>query len=377
MRILLIGIHNHPLVEQFALELRKNLDVPITIEIISRKPKSMFNTEAFDNVHWLYQENSKEMWNDIKAFKRLRTILNGAKQYDICHIHFTDYKYALIANLIKKKCRKLICTIWGSDYYRIGYIQKKILAYLLSHADYISFSNKRTREELIDELGFSLHQQKMTVVRYGLGLLHNIELLKRDREEIRKTFNISHQTIVITCGYNADQSQQHIAMLEAINTLDQKQKSNILLFLPLTYGGNQEYTNQIKTKLKQINTNFQVFTEFLSDDNLAKLRLVSDIMIQIQKTDQFSGSMQEHMYAGDLIITGDWLPYETMKERGAFFLEISHTNNLSKELSNILSNFDTYKKKCEINEEAIKGLSHWNVSIEDWLKLYGIKPINA
>ena len=41
----------------------------------------------------------------------------------------------------------------------------------------------------------------------------------------------------------------------------------------------------------------------------AMFRKACDALIQVQDTDVLSGSMLEHLYAGNAVVTGDWLPY--------------------------------------------------------------------
>ncbi len=56
-------------------------------------------------------------------------------------------------------------------------------------------------------------------------------------------------------------------------------------------------------------------------------------MIQLQATDSFSSSMRETLYAGNIVITGDWLPYGTLDEKGVFMLKVSSVEEAERSLS--------------------------------------------
>jgi hypothetical protein len=93
-------------------------------------------------------------------------------------------------------------------------------------------------------------------------------------------------------------------------------------------------------------------------------------MIQLQTSDQFSGSMQEHLYTRNVVITGSWLPYKTMKDFGVNFIEIDKVSELANSLAKVIANYNEYYSNTDNNPEAILKLSSWQYNIQDWLALY-------
>ena len=144
----------------------------------------------------------------------------------------------------------------------------------------------------------------------------------------------------------------------------------IQLILPITYGGTPKYKNQLLEKLKQLPFEYIFYDTFLTDEKVAQIRKASDIMIQLQLTDQFSGSMQEHLYSRNVVITGSWLPYETMKENGAWFIEIDKLEELYKVIPEIIKDFEKYELKTKNNPQVISELSSWDKNIYSWIDLY-------
>ena len=82
----------------------------------------------------------------------------------------------------------------------------------------------------------------------------------------------------------------------------------------MTYGLTAEYLNQIIDHLKKTGLSYIILSDFLTKKEVAKLRLITDIAINISISDAYSASVQEQIYAENIVITGNWLPYDYLKE---------------------------------------------------------------
>ena len=138
----------------------------------------------------------------------------------------------------------------------------------------------------------------------------------------------------------------------------------------MTYGATNEYRNTVRKYVEQHSLRYKIFDRFMPDEEMAMLRRASDIMIQVQITDQFSGSMQEHLYSENVVITGDWLPYGTLDEKGIFMLKVSSVEEVGEKLVYALNNLDSLKEKCKKNPEIIWELSSWEKNIQSWIDMY-------
>ena len=49
---------------------------------------------------------------------------------------------------------------------------------------------------------------------------------------------------------------------------------------------------------------------------MASLSKISNITLNIQETDAFSGSISESIMADNVVLVGDWLPYNIYEEWG-------------------------------------------------------------
>jgi hypothetical protein len=114
----------------------------------------------------------------------------------------------------------------------------------------------------------------------------------------------------------------------------------------------------------------RVITDLMSDMDLARLRCATDIMVQVQPTDQLSGAMQEHLHAGSVVITGAWLPYGVLSDAGVRFWTINDRAGLAKELEACISELSDREAACVGNDAPIRALSSWSQTAPQWSALY-------
>lgn len=340
--------------------------------------ESMFNYYGFkfdiltmDKTY--YKSVNNMSINDIYIYHNLEEIINilaSSKEYDIIHIHFLTPFYGDIVQLIRNRCRKLVITIWGSDFYRTTNEQKKNQRSLINLANTITFANKVTMEQFIQYFGAKV-EEKLSINLFGLTSLEYIKKLSSvDVNIIKEEFNIPKDTIIVTCGYNANPAHNHLQIINSITAYEGRLPQNIFLLFPMTYGGDLNYINAVRESLANSNFSFKIFDKFLKTEDVAKLIRISDILIQVQTTDVLSATMQEHLYNGNIVITGKWLPYMPLKERGVYFREVSEVSEVGKELLEILKQKDSLKQKCSINKKLIWELSSWSNTIEKWNEIY-------
>jgi glycosyltransferase involved in cell wall biosynthesis len=328
----------------------------------------------FDNIYEISKYNNGII-NRIPKIRGILQIKSIANQidnlgnYDICHIHYLENIYGLIASQIVKKSKKLVISVWGSDFYRSTWWEKKIQHRIIKYAHKITFENKETLEEF--DKYFKATNDKYQVIGLGsapLKILKNIENISK--KECKASFNIPINTLVVTCGYNASVAHQHISIIKSIENIKYKLPANILFIFPFTYGFNREYFLKVKDLLDKSNLNYRVLTDFLSDYEVAQLRKASDIMINLQISDQLSASMLESLYTGNIVIAGDWLPYKILEEKGIFMLKVSSVGEVGEKLLYTINNLRDLKQNYKENAQIIWNISSWDKNINDWIHMY-------
>jgi hypothetical protein len=374
MNLLIIGPSDHQLLKNLVKTLQ-NHDKELRIDAVSF-PRYFNNSGRIYNQVFNLSDNFPYLKNIpvLRIFYfilNLNKSLNSLDSYDHISIHFVRYFYFFSIRIILKKTSFLSVSFWGSDYYRINRIKKYLLKRLLNRAERITCAN----EEMIIKIGHELNIKKnrFTISRFGLQpLMHISEIMSKNSKEQEKHKLGFGKKILVTIGYSAHRSQQHIEVIKSLNLIEQFLPSNILLLFPMTYGdfNSKKYIQEVENILAKSTLNYIIYKKFMSDENIASIRYASDIMIQVNVTDQFSGSMQEHLFAENIIITGEWLPYTTLKSAGIFFLEVSALNQIGDKLLYSIANRKDLLLKCKDNKSLINNFSGWENTIQSWLKLY-------
>jgi hypothetical protein len=122
---------------------------------------------------------------------------------------------------------------------------------------------------------------------------------------------------------------------------------------------------KLKCYLQKSNLNFIIFEEYMTDLMVARLRKATDIYVNLQVTDMLSGAMQEHIYAGNQVITGKWLAYQELKDIGANFHEVYSIEELPSLIIQCKKNLNEKKM-----QDAIYCLSSWNKVIDGWENVF-------
>ncbi|MEX0939735.1 MAG: hypothetical protein WD607_03665 [Candidatus Paceibacterota bacterium] len=373
-RILIVGNANHSLITNYVKWLKKtrrDLEIDIlTDRLIKNSARVYYNNVYYINFYNLLYSIIQRIpgIRALYASYLYSNIIKEVSKYEFVHIHFLSMHFSYFIFLVKKYTNtKVITTIWGSDFSHHYYKDKKLFKTACSLSDKITFANKKKREKFIEK--FQWKKDNLLLCRFGLAPLEILKEINITKEEAKKKLGWDHNKIAVTIGYNLNPLQQHLKILQELNSLKEYHK-DIELILPLTYGGNKAYKRKLLKTLNKLPFNYRIYDEYLSDYTVSLIRKASQIMIQLQKTDQFSGSMQEHLYTRNVVITGSWLPYQTMKDYGINFLEVERIDQLSGTLIQVLKNYNNYHKDTSANPAAVLELSLWEKNISNWAQLY-------
>ena len=288
-----------------------------------------------------------------------RLLINKSQEYDYIDISFfTPIYYKFLDYLIRiNKPYKL--TIWGSDFYRASKDELQRKRYYLEKANKIQVETDIVKQDFVR--CFPSVRNKIYVCNYGIELFDNIDKL---RERSTNLLGINtYNKIVVTCGYNGSKGQQHLEIIKAISLLASEVRDKLFLLFPMTYGiSDRNYINEIKTQLDELNISYNIFINKLNEDELAELRLRSNIVINVQITDAFSSSLIEHIYAGSILISGNWLPYSILTDAGIRYIPTS-LELLNEMILLTLTNLEYEQERCSDNIKNAYNLSSWsNVS---------------
>ena len=234
-------------------------------------------------------------------------------------------------------------------------------------ADLIQIATQQMCDEFIKDFPQCAH--KMSVLDFGTRQLEYINGM--DDSKVNSSFlkNYDGNKIIIACGYNGAAGQQHLIMLNSIMMLPAEKKDMIHIVLPMTYGTESDYLQQVLTKANMIGVSYDILTNRLTDDELVCLRKLSKIAVNIQITDAFSSSLVEHIYCGAILIVGEWLPYRNLDNAGVWHIKTS-INDLSTHINTVLSDIDSYTLKAKMNKDIIYNMCSWDILSAKWKVMY-------
>ena len=305
----------------------------------------------------------------LSGILRSRIMLKIAESFEIVDIHFFSPIYDEIIEELYARRKKIKITIWGSDFYRVDNLRIKQQRALYQKVDIVQIETLQIANDFLRV--FPELKNKVRLAHFGIVQFDIIDnLLQRGNSGFyRKMMKLPSDKIIIACGTNGSTGHQHHLILDALSELPARHRERLFLILPMTYGGTKGYIAEIRRKMDAMGMPGLILTSFLSLDELCKYRIVSDLLITIQKTDALASAIQEHLYAGGIIIAGDWLPYGTLSEMGVFYLTAS-LETLTDTISHTIDNHIDLKETNTGNKEILKGFSSWDSVICDWLMIY-------
>ncbi len=209
---------------------------------------------------------------------------------------------------------RLILSYWGSDLMRMSLKGEKVEKFFLKYKKcaYVTFDNGDL-EDLFERKFRSVHP-KGRVLMLNLPVLDWIDKTKREDCKIIGGRDIPEDKIVAAIGYNGRQEQQHIKVIRELWKLRKEVKKELLLFLQMTYGGTREYIEACEKACRDGGLEYVLFQEFQMYGETAQVRRRTDIFINAQTTDAFSGSFCEYMFADTMVLNAQWLHYRELNE---------------------------------------------------------------
>lgn len=288
--------------------------------------------------------------------------------YDLIHMQYVDYLDLSDVIILKNIMGgKLILSFWGSDLLRVG---KKTLSFIgkaSRFADFVTFDNKDL-EIKFKEVYKCSRKVPLKTVLFGLPVLDiiNRTCYGQTIADIRKKWGIVEDKAVIAIGYNGIPAQQHKKVLGAIEKLDAWYKDRIILLLQMSYGGDKAYQSTVIRTAEKTGCEYIAIQHFLSDEEVAELRILTDIFINGQVTDAFSGSVCENLFSGALLMNAKWLHYKELDRYGFRYLEFE----TFEEMNQLIELAFEKKIDTSINKDLIWQLRSWQYCAPKWDKVY-------
>ena len=276
----------------------------------------------------------------------------GLYNIDVLNFHFHEGLCDRLITYLRANDTKLIISIWGSDLYRISDKTKEKRQKVYPQVDLIHVESPGVKKDFLNT--YQIDERRVVSCNFGVYLFDNINRLRNDKDSIIEKMlpKEAKDKIIVTCGYNARKGQQHAIMIEQLNSLP--------VVFPLTYTVSYDsFLDEIEDELKDFDIPYYCFREKLPVDDLAKLRILSDVVINIQISDALSSSLVEYFYAGNIMLLGDWLPYEFLKEEYDIHYIPIKISNISEKVRYVVDNYMNEIEEANNNIEKTYRLSGW------------------
>lgn len=380
MKLLVVGDVSGTFLLNFVKYL-KLVDKDIVVDTLNINEHPDAAQKAKNTDHFRRVFSYSRSFGFIDHIPKIRGVFREVFQFWLEAVILKKYDYDIVMlfgmwpiscrliNRMKKAAPFWVGVIMGSDYLKRNTRRdKSSFLKAIRKCDRAIVANPHLFKQICNEQ--IIDSGKLRNVFFGLEPLEALAGMQHiGAVSAKKHFNISAETLVITCGYSGSPNQQHSAIINALRHACKLPKNHLVVF-PMTYGGNIEYKLQVEQAICESGLNFRILKQFLSDQEIALWRKATDIFIQVQHTDAFSGSMQEHLFCGNIVITGSWLPYQELKNKGIEFFEIDTINEISKTIDRIIPALSTIQANMRRSNTPDK-FSHalWKNSIGDWYKI--------
>jgi len=299
-----------------------------------------------------------------KKYKHIFSKLTG--KYDVTFILYHFDKLNKYANLISKTSNRLVISYAGSDFLNVSDSIKEENRQLLDEAHTIAFNNPYMKEDFIKH--YDNYREKIKITGFGLSNLSIIAKLKK-QESLFKTktlLSIPTNKIVISVGYTGDERHRHLDFFKLIKDVPKIIKDRLFFIMPMTYINSDTYIKRVSQEAEKQSLSYKIFDKRLSDNDICRIRLATDIAIHIASMDQSSASMLEHIFSGNVVIAGNWLPYKFWDDLGIYSHRIKE-DNLLDTLLFVLNNLDEERTKSQQNEKIISNSYSWEARIKKWV----------
>lgn len=306
--------------------------------------------------------------NNIFLLRKYKKELNKLGPFDLVNVQFVDRFNSILAALLKGKNTKLVYSFWGSDLLRANKLLLFSKGIWIKKGDCVTFDNIDLQDKFNEVYGKS-YKGKKECAYFGIQTLDDIEIIQKEysKQQIKEELIIPQDKICIAVGYNGIKEQQHHKVIAAINKLPEEYKNRIYLLVMMTYGGTAEYHDSVIDALKNIGVSYKVFQKFLPSNEVAKIRLVTDIFINAQTTDAFAGSVCENLYCGNILINAAWLQYKELNQYNiqyVSFLDFEQLTQVMKECLDGGTQIDTTG-----NKDKIASLRLWSKCTKRWNRI--------
>ncbi len=315
----------------------------------------------------------RSLMNPFIKNKNLNTFLKG-KYYDIIHCQWVTSPM-VIQNNIKAYCRKFIITFWGGEFKtQTILMSKKLYRYFLNrlskHVDCI-IREKNGKSRLPELLPYFRGLYRTASLGSApMEALYSLMAVE-DKSSSKEKLNMPSNKVIVLIGYSGKSIHRHIQIIKELSKYPELQ-NKIHLFAPMTRGGEESYIQLVEECLKASGFSYTLLSgRFLNDEDVARTRNATDVVMQLSEFDGVSRSIIECLCARAVMIYGDWLNYDQyLLPYGFEGISVSSIETGVAKLSHLVDDINNYEEITHRNSENGRNIALWSECIKDWVNAY-------
>jgi len=289
-------------------------------------------------------------------------------------IHSLGLDLCWISPLLKRHFKRVVGLAYGSDILRRQKRLDRLLGRGMRYLDCVAATNTNVLDAILKDFP-SVAGKERRVIRFGLTVFDVLEKVgTKSAEEARAQLGFLADKPLVCLGYSASSGQRQHDLISFF-----EEQTNLLshyqFIVPVQYGS-PEVRGAVEQDCQRANQKlgyeaFYPLSEFHDPETSAIMRLATTVLINHSVSDAFSGTVQEVVYAGNLVFAGKHLPYENMPGFGTAITPYADlTECVSALQANMLSQWQaTARAELSETRRELRKTSSWDGVIDDWFTL--------
>lgn len=300
----------------------------------------------------------------IRQFDREQTVV----------IHSLGIELFWVSLLMRRHFKKVVGIAYGSDILRRRKRFDWFLSRGLKRMDRIAATNANVRDVIMQSFP-SAAGKEVLVIRFGLTVFDALEKLGSiSPAEARTKLGYLADKPLICLGYSASSGQRQQELIDFF--AEQVGLHGKYQFVVPVQYGSLAVRLAVEQDCQRVNKLvgselFRPLTVFHDPDASALMRLATTVLVNHSVSDAFSGTVQETVYAGNMVLAGMHLPYSDMPGFGTAIKPYDSLIECASALES--DSLSQWKATTEFtlteNRAELRKISSWDGVINDWLSL--------